>query len=78
MKYIVTKPFRDPSGMRLPGELIELSPSRVAALRGCGLIGCEYVEKEAERPDDNSVNNEPEKTNNPEAAKSNASRKRVK
>lgn len=42
-KYVITKQFRDPSGLRLPGEIIELTPSRAAALRDSGLIGAEYI-----------------------------------
>jgi hypothetical protein len=61
--------------MRLPGELIELAPSRAVALRGCGLIGGEYIEskkddvqssEENNSSDDQSnaelTNDEPEKT----------------
>lgn len=42
-KYLITKKFRDATGMRLPGEVIELPPARAAALRDSGLIGGEYV-----------------------------------
>ncbi len=45
--------------MRLPGENIELTPSRAAALRGYGLIGGEYIEpkKFDEQPDDDQKTN---------------------
>ena len=91
IKYVILKSFRDTSGMRLPGELIELAPSRAVALRGCGLIGGEYVEpeKDDEQPDgerssderanDNSSTDEPEKDDEKtETKKSTESRKRVK
>ena len=68
MRYVITKPFRDPSGMRLPGELIELAPSRAGVLRGCGLIGGEYIEPEK---DD-------ERSDKAKTTKSTESRKRVK
>lgn len=42
-KYVIIKQFRDQSGLRLPGEIIELTPSRAAALRDSGLIGEEYI-----------------------------------
>lgn len=51
-RYIITKQFRDPSGLRLPGETIELTPSRAAALRSGGLIGEEYrQEQKKEEPE---------------------------
>jgi hypothetical protein len=49
-KYIITKQFRDVSGVRFPGEIIELTPSRAAVLRESGLIGGEYIpEQEPEQ-----------------------------
>ncbi len=45
-KYVITKQFRDVSGVRFPGEIIELTPSRTAVLRDSGLIGDEYVPKQ--------------------------------
>ncbi|GAB6171999.1 hypothetical protein JCM15765_14770 [Paradesulfitobacterium aromaticivorans] len=48
IKYVIIKQFRDPSGLRLPGEFIELTPSRATALKECGLLGGEYVPQEPE------------------------------
>lgn len=49
-KYIIIKQFRDPSGIRFPGEIIELTPSRAAVFRESGLIGAEYVQPDKLEP----------------------------
>ena len=50
MLYVITKSFRDVTGMRLPGEAIELTPARAATLRDSGLVGGEYVPPAPETP----------------------------
>ncbi len=50
MLYVIIKQFRDKSGIRFPGDTIELTSSRAAVLRESGLIGKEYVPPE-QKPD---------------------------
>lgn len=42
-KYVILKSFRHANALRLPGEIIELTPARAQVLRSSGLIGTEYV-----------------------------------
>lgn len=52
--------------MRLPCELIELSPSRAVALRGCGLIGGEYIESKKDDVQPSEENNSSDDQSNVE------------
>lgn len=46
MRYIVIKPFADPTGFRVAGDTIELDDNRAAKLRRYGLIGGKQAENE--------------------------------
>ena len=68
IKYVIAKSFRDPTGFRLPGEIIELTPSRASALRECGIIGEEYKEPQESEPKtslETSTNKATESTKRP-------------
>lgn len=54
-KYVIIKPFRHSTGMRFPGEFIELLPSRAMILRNNGLIGEEYISPEVTFKDEVEV-----------------------
>lgn len=60
-KYVIVKQFRDPTGLRMPGETIELSPVRAEALRASGLIGGEAIKQERLMQADKQIKKDNEK-----------------